>query len=232
MKNTRIGNLPIVGNIGDGLEMMKKVWGMTGLPGIPSPGNLASMAARLPQQLPTMMAPTLNIEEIEKRIADLRAVEHWLELNTSMLRANIQSLEVQRATITTLRSFGAGMFAPNLGRAPRTTSPEAAAAPLAAPAFMPTPDMFAAAMQANAAAAPVARHAPPKRRRKPAASAKAGVASPDGPINPGAWWDTLQGQFSKIAQAATASAPAPAVQAKAKAKAAKKSPKRKRTVRR
>jgi hypothetical protein len=226
MKSTRVGGLPLVGNIGDGLEMMKKVWGMTGLPSIPSPGDLASMAARLPQQLPTMVAPTLSIEEIDKRIADLRAVEHWLELNASMVRANIQSLEVQRATITTLRSLSGGMFPPNFGKGARAPAPEAT--PVAPAAYMPTPDMYAAMQAATPATSESpTRRAPARRRRKLTSTGKAGAGS-DSPINPSAWWDTLQGQFSKIAQAATASAPAPA----AEDKPAPKKAKRKRKVRR
>jgi hypothetical protein len=229
MKSTRIGGLPLVGNIGDGLEMMKKVWSMTGLPGIPSPGDLASMAARLPQQLPSMVAPTLSVEEIDKRIADLRAVEHWLELNTSMLRANIQSLEVQRATITTLRSLSGGMFPPNIGRGAR--APAEAAVPAAPASYMPAPDMYAAAMQTAtpAPSEPPTRRAPVRRRRKLSSTAKTGGSS-DSPINPSAWWDTLQGQFSKIAQVATGPAPAPA--AAAEEKPAPKKTKRKRKVRR
>ena len=69
------------------------------------------MAARIPQQLPNMFAPTLDVNELEKRIADLRAVEQWLELNASILRTTIQSLEVQRATIATLKGISGAMLA-------------------------------------------------------------------------------------------------------------------------
>ena len=74
------------------------------------------MASRIPQQLPNMFAPTLDVNELEKRIADLRAVEQWLELNASILRTTIQSLEVQRATIATLKGISGAMLAPMLGR--------------------------------------------------------------------------------------------------------------------
>ncbi len=79
------------------------------------------MASRIPQQLPNMFAPTLDVNELEKRIADLRAVEQWLELNASILRTTIQSLEVQRATIATLKGISGAMMAPMLGRS--ETSP-------------------------------------------------------------------------------------------------------------
>lgn len=73
------------------MEMMRKAWaGLTG------PGGLA-------QALP--MTPPMNLEDLERRIAELRAVESWLRLNLSMLGSTIQGMEVQRATIATLRSF-------------------------------------------------------------------------------------------------------------------------------
>ncbi len=54
-----------------------------------------------------MMAPLTNVEELDKRITDMRAVEQWLKLNLNMLQSAIQALEVQRATLATLRAFGA-----------------------------------------------------------------------------------------------------------------------------
>lgn len=51
------------------------------------------------------MAPTLNPDDLERRIAELKVVENWLRLNLSMLSSSIQGMEVQLATIKTLRSF-------------------------------------------------------------------------------------------------------------------------------
>ena len=51
------------------------------------------------------MAPSLNPEDLERRIAELKVVENWLRLNLSMLGSSIQGMEVQLATIKTLRSF-------------------------------------------------------------------------------------------------------------------------------
>lgn len=73
------------------MEMMQKAW--TGLMG---PGGLA-------QSLP--MAAPISLEDLERRIAELRSVENWLRMNQAMLNSTIQGLEVQRATIATLRSF-------------------------------------------------------------------------------------------------------------------------------
>ena len=45
------------------------------------------------------VAPTLNPEELDKRIEELRTVQFWLEQNARMLGATIQALEVQRMTL-------------------------------------------------------------------------------------------------------------------------------------
>src|ERR1700754_193701 len=55
------------------------------------------------------VAPTLNPEELEKRIEELRTVQFWLEQNARMLGATIQALEVQRMTLSTLRTMNVQM---------------------------------------------------------------------------------------------------------------------------
>uniref|UniRef100_UPI0035C0659E PhaM family polyhydroxyalkanoate granule multifunctional regulatory protein n=1 Tax=Azohydromonas aeria TaxID=2590212 RepID=UPI0035C0659E len=55
------------------------------------------------------VAPTLNPEELEKRISELRTVQFWLEQNARMLGATIQALEVQRMTLTTLKTMNVQM---------------------------------------------------------------------------------------------------------------------------
>jgi hypothetical protein len=55
------------------------------------------------------VAPTLNPEEIEKRIGELRTVQFWLEQNARMLGATIQALEVQRMTLSTLKGMNVQM---------------------------------------------------------------------------------------------------------------------------
>jgi hypothetical protein len=204
--------LPFMG-VSEGLDLVKKVWGVTGLPTLPSPASMAQFATRLPQTLPSMIAPTLDVEELDKRIADLRAVEQWMNLNLSMLRTTVQSLEVQRNTIATLKSFGGAVLSPG------AEAPEPAAAtahwpyvegqPLPkAPVspFAPPPDF----------AEPTRRAAPVRKRRSPRAAAAAAAAAL--PLNPVAWWNTLQEQFTKIATAAAAEAQA-AAEAEAAAKA-------------
>lgn len=55
------------------------------------------------------VAPTLNPQELEKRIEELRTVQYWLEQNARMLGATIQALEVQRMTLSTLKTMNVQM---------------------------------------------------------------------------------------------------------------------------
>jgi prefoldin subunit 5 len=57
------------------------------------------------------VAPTLNPEELEKRIEELRTVQFWLEQNARMLAATIQALEVQRMTLSTLKTMNVPLTA-------------------------------------------------------------------------------------------------------------------------
>ena len=52
-----------------------------------------------------MVTPTLDDDELERRITDLRAVEGWLKMNLTMLQSTIQGLEVQRATIVAVKAM-------------------------------------------------------------------------------------------------------------------------------
>lgn len=167
--------------LGDTLDLMQKMWGIGGA----APANVAAMAGRLPQQMTSMIAPTVDIQELDKRIADLRAVQHWLELNAGMLRTTIQTLEVQRATIATLKGIGGAMLAPMMDSvAPKSVYP-------------PVPPEFAS----GPAPATESTGAPPpaRRRRKPPADRP---ALAEDTLNPAAWWHALQDQFSKITAAA------------------------------
>lgn len=204
-----------MGGLGDPFALMQQLWGMSGMP---SPANLASMT-RMPQQMPGMLAPTVDLAELDKRIADLRAVEQWLELNASMLRTTIQTLEVQRATIATLKGIGGAMLAPMLGAAP-PPSP-----------YPPLPPEFAPGRpEARSEAAPPPAATPDESAAKPAAkgarrSRKAAHATPslaDDALNPAAWWHTLQDQFSRIAATAADAAPAPAAVPRTRKRARRK----------
>lgn len=55
--------------------------------------------------LPGMVTPTLDVDELDKRIADLKAVENWLKMNLSMLQMTTQGLEMQRAAIAAVQAM-------------------------------------------------------------------------------------------------------------------------------
>lgn len=66
---------------------------------------LKSMLGGMGFPLPGMVTPTLDVGDLDKRIADLKAVEGWLKMNLNMLQASIQGLEIQRLTLTALQTF-------------------------------------------------------------------------------------------------------------------------------
>lgn len=71
----------------DPFEFLNKMWATMGLP----------MAGAV--------APPVNVDEIDRRIADLKSVEQWLSMNLNMLRVSIQGLEMQKATLAALRAM-------------------------------------------------------------------------------------------------------------------------------
>jgi hypothetical protein len=78
------------------------------VPGFDFLQNLAKGASANVPQMPNMgnwVAPTLNVEELDKRIEELKNVQFWLEQNSRALSATIQALEVQRMTLATLKGM-------------------------------------------------------------------------------------------------------------------------------
>ncbi len=86
------------------LDMFKTMWGQ----------SAAGQAGQFPFTADASKAaggfgaafPGLDIDELEKRIKDLKSVENWLNLNLNILKSTIQGLEVQHATMMALKSFG------------------------------------------------------------------------------------------------------------------------------
>jgi hypothetical protein len=86
------------------LEMFKTMWGQ----------GTGAQAGQFPFTTDASKAsggfgsafPGLDVEELEKRIKDLKSVETWLNLNLNILKSTIQGLEVQHATMMALKSFG------------------------------------------------------------------------------------------------------------------------------
>lgn len=72
-----------------GLEMMNQAW--QGL----AKGN------------PVNAEPIMSIEDLDKKIRELQTVHNWLQLNATMLANTIQGLEIQRSTLSMMKSFAA-----------------------------------------------------------------------------------------------------------------------------
>jgi len=87
----------------DSLNFVKKLWGQMGVPGMPSAPGMTIPG------MPNMPLPSMSLEDLDKRIQELKTVETWLNVNMTMLRNTIQALEVQRATIATLHSLSSTM---------------------------------------------------------------------------------------------------------------------------
>ena len=73
----------------DPLDFVKNMWGNMGF------------------SLPGMVTPTLDTDELQKQITDLKAVEGWLRMNLSMLQMTIQGMEMQHSTLTAVKAMGA-----------------------------------------------------------------------------------------------------------------------------
>jgi hypothetical protein len=186
--------------------------------------------------LPPAMAPTIDPEEIERRIAELKAVEQWLVMNLTMLRGTIQALEIQRNTLAAMQAFGLAGRQATPGamgetRASAPAPPERAPFERAPPAATAaTGEMWPASalaqQQAQAQAAEAAARTsyvpPPPAGQGTMSGGPQGGSAPEGPspavssgaavpgqpaINPAAWWDMLQKQFSQVASTALANMP-------------------------
>src|SRR3990167_2921893 len=82
------------------------------VPGFDFLQSLAKGASSNIPQLPNLsnwVAPTISVEELEKRIDELKAVQFWLEQNSRALAATIQALEVQKMTLATLKGMNFSM---------------------------------------------------------------------------------------------------------------------------
>lgn len=223
--------LPGFGQTGDSatnpllasLEMMRKAFAGLGGP--------AGMSGGLG------LSPPMNPEELERKIAELKSVENWLKLNLSMLSSTIQGMEVQLATIATLKSFMAA-GAPNAQGANPQAAPASwfggwPATPAQSddrPQSQPEPPAQSPLQpQTRTAAASSAESQASARSASNAEQGDGTTASAAAPAAAQAWWDMLQQQFSQVAAATAASMalkPAPANgKAPAKtARAAKKAP--------
>lgn len=184
--------MPGAGSVADTIDFMKKMW--------------SSMGA------PAMATPSLSVEDINKKIADLKTVASWLELNLNMLKATIQTLEVQSATLSTLQAMSEIMASRGAPEAPSQADEEdrpASAFPFGFPMWPGAGGKAEEAEegdepQADAADAPEVveeQASPPHAESEPEPVADEDSAAPPAPdlqsaiANPNAWWNVLQEQF-------------------------------------
>lgn len=169
------------------------------VPGFDFLQSLAKGASSGIPQLPSLsnwVAPTISVEELEKRIDELKAVQFWLEQNSRALTATIQALEVQKMTLATLKgmNFSMGDMA-NVFKLK------------AADSVKSSRDKAADSFAGRAAAAAPAPYAPPAAAPAPAEPAPADDAqAPKAPeptvMDPMQWWGALTSQFQQIAASA------------------------------
>jgi hypothetical protein len=164
------------------------------VPGFDFLQNLTKGASQSIPQMPNMaswIAPTLDVEELDKRISELKAVHFWLDQNSKALGATVQALEVQKMTLAALKGMNV-----NMGDLANSFKPKAAEpVDLAAKHER---EKAAAAAHSAAEAATAAEVAAKKERRsgKPAAKASAGL------VDPMQLWGALTQQFQQIAATA------------------------------
>ncbi len=198
--------IPGMNAMGDTLSFVKKLW-----------GNM---------QVPGMVAPPMSVDELDKKIQDLKTVESWLTVNMNMLRGTIQALEVQRATLAALQSIGesfaqhaqqAGAMAEqattsstasNSGNSNSNSNadwpmhPHTAKAKVAEPDPDDEVDEDSADMPPEAGASAAEAEAPVEEPTQSTNAAKAtkeaDSADASTPfVNPAAWWGLLQEQFKQ-----------------------------------
>jgi hypothetical protein len=144
-------------------------------------GQAANPGAKgSPQGMPNMaswVAPTLSVEELDKRIQELKTVQFWLEQNTNALKATIQALEVQKMTLSTLQGMNVNMA--ELAKA------------------------FTAKMPDLQPEAKASEPQPAASKEEPAKEDSAPQDTAKGPaVDPMQWWGSLTQQFQNIAAAA------------------------------
>ena len=170
------------------------------------------------------IAPTVSVEEIDKRIEELKAVQFWLEQNNKALSATVQALQVQRMTLSTLKTMNVnlGHLAQHFPFGAAAAAPDASSTPASAPASAPAWEASAASAGSSFASWPLpeqgsdqsasagqaAPEAATPEEAPPAAQAaeqstpgEAGTPAP-GMATALQWWGALTQQFQQIAQQA------------------------------
>lgn len=147
------------------------------VPGFEFLQNLAKNAGSALPGIGQWVAPTIDPEELDKRIKELRTVQFWLEQNGRMLDATIQAMEVQRMTLSTLKTMNVQMS--DLRESLQIKVPTMPASRPAAAQAQPQAPAAGATEAAEAAAPPT-----------------------PGVVDPMQWWGALTKQFTELATTA------------------------------
>ena len=183
------------------------------VPGFDFLQSLAKGASSSVPQMPSLsnwVAPTISVEELEKRIDELKAVQFWLEQNSRALTATIQALEVQKMTLATLKgmnfSMGDVANAFKLKTADTVMGGVQKAADSMSGAAEAMASAAARATGRNTAADSTPAQPAPSDSAESASSAaheksknKAKTADDPQMVDPMQWWGALTSQFQQIA---------------------------------
>ena len=179
-------------------------------------GGVAQGISQNIPQLPNLghwVAPTFNVEDLEKRIEELKAVHFWLDQNSKALGATIQALEVQKMTLSTLKSMNFSMGdvanALKIKAADTLAGFTGSAAPAAPSQFagLEIPPRTFGKSEADAETdqepedevEEPAPPAPTRRKARPSSKAAAASTPAGGVVDPVQWWGALSQQFQQIA---------------------------------
>jgi hypothetical protein len=192
MSQTSIPSFPDFGKLVPGFDFLQ---------------NLAKQAAggatQAMPQLPNLgnwIAPTLNLEELDKRVQELKAVQFWLDQNAAALKATIQALEVQKMTLATLKGMNFNMadmanaFTLKTGDSQKEGGQHTADKARTFSGLEVPPSAFQAA---RGEAKPEASSA-----KTTASNAEPGQAPANSMVDPMQWWGALTQQFQTIASEA------------------------------
>jgi hypothetical protein len=163
------------------------------VPGFDFLQNIAKGASQTLPQMPNLsnwIAPTLNLEELEKRIDELKAVHFWLDQNSKALGATIQALEVQKMTLATLKGMNC-----NMGDVANALKLKAADTVFTGVQKVGEKAVDTARTLSGAASGAAAKSRAARKGAKTGAPA-AGV------VDPLQWWGALTQQFQQIAATA------------------------------
>lgn len=173
------------------------------VPGFDFLQNLAKQAAggatqSIPQlpNLGSWVAPTLNVEELDKRIDELKAVQFWLDQNAMALKATIQALEVQKMTLATLKGMNF-----NFGDVANAFKLKAADTVMSGVQKVTEKATDAATTVGSIAGSVVPKSSAASAAKSDGKSAKSDTAA-GGVIDPMQWWGSLTQQFGQIAATA------------------------------